>query len=126
MQVRVLGSPAPKGSYRPITVNGKTRLIPASKGEKKWRAAVSQTCEGLEPLPAKTPLKCELIFTMRRPKTVKRPRPTVPPDLDKLCRCTLDGLQDAHILPDDAQIVELHAEEHYGPRPGAFITVEAI
>jgi Holliday junction resolvase RusA-like endonuclease len=40
-------------------------------------------------------------------------RPTVAPDVDKLSRAVLDGLQ-GQLYRNDSQVVEKHASKHYG------------
>lgn len=127
-QIRVHGTPAPKGSYRAITgKDGKARLIPMSKREKPWRDAVRKAADYLQVFLAPCPLKCRITFYILRPKTVKREHPTVPPDLDKLCRSTLDGLQDSQMLQNDSLIVELEASKQYVEEdPGCLIEIERI
>lgn len=72
-------------------------------------------------------LTVEAVFHLPRGKTVKRLWPTVPPDVDKLARCLLDALTDAHLISDDKQVVTLNARKVYAtPQrgPGAEIVVK--
>lgn len=103
-------TPAPKGSYRFV----RGHAIPMSKREKPWRNLV--------------PVSVRITFFMPRPKTVKRHMPTVPPDIDKLCRAVLDALTDAGVWVDDSQVVDLGATKIYtsGIHIGAHITVEGL
>lgn len=119
-------APAPKGSYKTYrTRAGKTVLQPASTKEKPWRQAVALkgrqalALAGLATPPKTLPLAAIIIFHMPRPKTVKRALPTVPPDIDKLVRATLDGLTDGRIITDDSRIVRLEAEKTYATDPAA-------
>ena len=122
----VRGTPAPKGSYRPITqksrISGKpvTRLIPMSKKEKPWRQAVVRAVSPYV-LPAGrqiiAPVEVTMTFFLPRPKTVSRETPTVKPDLDKLLRSTFDGLTDSGIIHDDAQITRAEAVKVYAVPP---------
>lgn len=121
----VEGTPASKGSYRAVTGRSRktgkpvTRLIPMDKKERPWREKVRQTA-----LAAMTdnhftgfgrgvPVELCVGFTVARPKTVRRFRPTVKPDLDKLLRCLMDGLTDSGIIHDDAQITNIAASKGY-------------
>lgn len=90
----VIGDPAPQGSKRAFVRGGKAVIVEDAKGHKDWRAAVtSQVMQQLVAYPEHEPMKgaidIELVFKMRRPKTVTRNHPYVAPDLDKLCRHTL-------------------------------------
>lgn len=62
-------------------------------------------------------------FVLARPRTVTRPHPTVPPDLDKLIRAVLDGLT-AIAYRDDAQVTSIKASKRYGQDIGVHITIE--
>jgi len=56
-------------------------------------------------------------------------RPCGRPDLDKLVRSTMDGLGEAGVFGDDAQISDIQASKRYAtPQhlPGASITVECV
>lgn len=74
-----------------------------------------------------------LDFYLDRPRTHHRPDGTLAaaavmawpkaPDLDKLCRSTLDALKAGHLLEDDAQVVELHTSKRYGPKGGCAVGV---
>lgn len=125
-------APAPKGSYKTYqTRAGKTVFQPASRKEKPWRQAVAlygrQALAGQQPPPRGQALEARIRFRFQRPRTVTRALPTVPPDLDKLVRATLDGLVDGGIITDDSQIVRLEAEKIYVPTldaQGAAITLK--
>lgn len=57
-------------------------------------------------------------FYLLRPKSVKRLLPSVPPDLDKLCRALGDALSvDSAALADDSLIVKWHASKLYCTNP---------
>jgi crossover junction endodeoxyribonuclease RusA len=127
--------PAPQGSKRHV---GNGRMIEASKKVKPWRFAVSQAAlETNEPITDR-PVMVQITFMFNRPKSHYNSKgqlkPTAPlykqtkPDLDKLCRSTLDGLTNV-LLKDDSQVVNLicckiYAEE--GELPGALITINAL
>lgn len=117
LRLVVEGTPGPKGS----TVPGKRRdggiyTRPASKLTKPWELAVSTAVadalvEMLEP-----PYRVTLHFRVPRPK-----KPTwrwpVTHDLDKLARCTIDGLQKGGAILDDKHVVEIWTTKRYAPGP---------
>ena len=71
------------------------------------------------------PVGIELIFSIARPKTVKRRRPHVRPDLDKYIRAALDALTGI-AYGDDEQVCKIVAEKVYSPVPGLFVTVYSL
>lgn len=123
-------TPAPKGSYRFV----RGHAIPMSKREKPWRnlvsdnARIAMTREKFTQFDKDVPVSVHITFLMPRPKTVKRHTPTVPPDIDKLCRAVLDALTDVGVWVDDSQVVDLGATKIYasGIHIGAHITVEGL
>lgn len=125
----VPGRCAPQGSKRSV---GRGRFVEASKYLPAWRKAITEfaiyaateqswdTIEG--------PVELQVTFYLERPATIpksKRPFPTVPPDVDKLCRAVGDGLTDACVWGDDSQVVSLVASKQYADtqQPGALITI---
>jgi crossover junction endodeoxyribonuclease RusA len=126
----VHGDPAPQGSkvWRP---NGS--MGDASKKTKPWREAiVGEILRQGMVYGITHPVSVRVTFMYRRPKAhyLKAGlRPDAPsykastPDLDKLCRSTLDGLVQAGMLADDAIVVSLMAQKRYGDWQGAYISV---
>lgn len=125
--------PGPQGSKRHV---GNGRLIEASKKVAPWRAAVADAiakawAEGEGFRLYDKAVEIEITFLLPRPKSVsisKRPLPTSPPDLDKLCRSTLDGLVQGGALKDDSLVVNLYAKKIYADsRPyGAEIEIRPL
>lgn len=113
------GLPVPQGSMK--VING--RVI-HNKGSElaAWRSAVALTARQKGARPSPDPIKIEMRFYMPRPKTVKRPEPSVAPDLDKLIRAVLDGLT-AIAYIDDGQVTEIVAQKAYGDRIGVDISL---
>lgn len=119
ISLRVFGDPAPQGSKRIVRGN---RLIEAA-GEKlkRWRRDIASECQRAKQENPEVfftdAVEVTVTFYMPRPKTVseaKRPFPTVPPDLDKLCRGLLDGIGQSEVIwGDDSQVVRLLAEKKY-------------
>jgi uncharacterized protein YjiS (DUF1127 family) len=95
VDLRVIGVPAPQGSKTRMP-NGAMVEGGSAAGRAKhlaWRTAVAQ-------------------FFLPRPASRKRDRwADRKPDLDKLLRCTLDGLTDAGLIRDDARVTYIAASK---------------
>lgn len=132
----VPGRPITKGSLKCVGRNGRHQLIESNPETKEWLGAVAiaATSLGLTIDPDQ-PVGVEVTATMPRPASYHRsgkfahllrenaPRYPVRArsgDIDKLSRLVLDALQQAGVLADDAQVVELRARKFF-PRqaPGA-------
>jgi crossover junction endodeoxyribonuclease RusA len=103
------------------------RLVEASKKLKPWRKAIAKAVE--EQLPTNHqillgPVLVEVNFFLPRPSTIrqnKRAFPIVPPDVDKLARGLLDGLNQGpdgksntgRLWADDSLVVHLVARKFY-------------
>ena len=114
---RVFGEPVTKGSGF-IVVRG--RAVPKhSSRMKKWEKAVRDASieNGLPEEPITEPVKVDLAFFLRKPQRPRNILPISRPDIDKLVRCTLDGLQttkrDAGLISDDSIVVSLSAFKRY-------------
>lgn len=120
-RLTVYGEPAPKGSRTAGTRRDGTRYTrPACKREHDWTEAVASQARWLgtqlDGLPA-APYAVELTFYLTRPA---RPAHAYPSrtDLDKLARCTLDGLVRGGVLTDDRHVIELRACKRWATAPG--------
>lgn len=121
---KVLGTPAPQGSKRAFVVKGRAVLTEDSKKTKPWRDSVATAAQdAMEGLPIDGPVAVTITFYFARPKSVRRPYPSVAPDIDKLERTILDGLQAGGVITDDARVVDLTAKKRYADTPSADITV---
>jgi len=110
---RVDGLPVPQGSMRVFNgheVHNKGAELAV------WRAAVAIEARRAGCTPEPGPVKLDLLFSMPKPKTVKRLHPTVAPDLDKLIRAVLDSMTAIAYL-DDGQVTEINAIKVYGSAP---------
>lgn len=140
LTIRVIdATPAPQGSFFARIVGGGTRgplraiVVADNKTTEPWRKAVRAAAESAIRaaawLPLNEALSVEIVFVLDRPKTAKRRTyPSVRPDLDKLCRSTLDALTDL-VIADDARVVRLVACKRYaepGQPCGARIRVAAM
>lgn len=130
VSLRTAGVPRPQGSKKAfVGKNGRAVLVDDNKPElKKWRAAVEKSARGAMVAfdvagPVLGPVAVALVFTLERPKTVKRALPHVAPDLDKLQRSVLDALTTAGVWKDDGQVTTISARKIYGPKPGALVSV---
>jgi Holliday junction resolvase RusA-like endonuclease len=129
--LEVLGTPAPKGSVRPIVVKGRAMLTPShgKEGQRKlrsWETAVREAAlaaigEVEVPPFVAVPLVVEMTFRMARPaghwgaKGLKPSAPKHPatkPDIDKLFRLAGDVLNSI-VFDDDSRIVEAVVRKVY-------------
>jgi len=119
----VFGEPAPKGSR---TVgrrkNGTIYTRPANPKEKSWAKAVSDACRGHVGFDG--PYEVELKFRFVSPGKPSYSYPSRS-DLDKLVRCTLDGLVVGQVLTDDRHVTRLVAQKEYGTE-GCIIKVRSL
>jgi crossover junction endodeoxyribonuclease RusA len=120
MIFHVLGlTPAPQGSKRHV---GGGRMVESSAKVKPWREAVRQEALKTAYAISDQPIYLHLLFRFRRPRGhfntrgILKPSaphtPTTRPDLDKLCRSTLDGLTGV-LFHDDSQVAFIVASKEY-------------
>lgn len=125
------GHPAPKGSLKCVGARGKVRhqLIEDNSKTAPWRAKIVKACEQVtQHADARQPVDIELTFTIERPsshygtgRNAQRLRDNAPRhpsthgtgDIDKLARLAIDALQDAGVLPNDAQVVDLTCRKRF-------------
>lgn len=121
---RVEGEPAPKGSKRHV---GNGRMIESSKKLPAWMRAVKQEATKNRPsAPVDAPVSVFMDFYLPRPKRPRYDVPAVKPDVDKLARSVLDGLEAAGVITNDSRVTKLRATKHYASDvtpPGADITI---
>jgi crossover junction endodeoxyribonuclease RusA len=136
MMFHVLGlSPAPQGSKRHV---GGGRMIESSAKVKPWREAVRTEALATGLAISDQPIYLHLRFRFRRPrghhnskgevKASARIEHITRPDLDKLCRSTLDGLTGV-LFKDDSQVAFLEASKEYalpGEMEGCHIEIREI
>ena len=138
--IRVYGLPAGQGSKRHV---GNGRMVESSKRVAPWRSDVMlHSRNAYQGPPLACPVSMEITFWLPRPKSHYRTgrfagelKPNAPvfaptvPDIDKLCRSTLDGLSmksGGAILVDDSQVVTITAQKRYVTEAegcGAYIRV---
>jgi Holliday junction resolvase RusA-like endonuclease len=134
----VLGKPQPQGSMKGFVLpgkdGGKPRAILTSANEKMkpyrqqvgWAALDARAKAGHHGLFADKQIAVgiEMKFYFERPPSIskKRLHIAVKPDIDKLCRSTIDAMTGI-MFADDAQIIQLSAEKYYGIPERAEIAV---
>jgi crossover junction endodeoxyribonuclease RusA len=128
-------TPAPQGSKRHV---GGGRMVESSAKVRPWREAVRQEALATGLTITAQPVFLRLSFTFARPKGHRNAkgqlRPSAPvdhitrPDLDKLCRSTLDGLTGV-LFCDDSQVAFMVASKAYalpGELEGCTIEIKLI
>lgn len=124
--------PAPQGSKRHV---GNGRMVEASKKVAPFRKAIadavfSELVATGDDRVFTDPVVVWATFFLPKPSTVKRLLPWVQPDVDKLSRSLLDGMeQNAGVLASDALVLELHARKVYAAVPsdvGVRVQVKAL
>jgi len=136
--VTIGGTPVGKGSLKCVGRSGRHQLVEDNPATSDWRAEIVRNVEGivagLDALHAEhhEPIGVEITTTLRRPDShygrgsgagiVKLSAPYYPTalrtgDVDKLARLVLDALQDADVLDDDAQVVEVLSRKAYVDDP---------
>ena len=127
----VTGIPVQQGSKNAYVV-GKRAVVTDQNAKtlKPWRATVAEQagvaareCEQFAGA-----LAVALDFYMPRGATVKRARPSVTPDLDKLVRALFDGITDSKLWKDDALVVEMNVREWYADDrpPGVQVRIDGL
>ena len=128
-------TPAPQGSKRHV---GNGRMVESSAKVRPWREAVRQEALATGLGISDQPIYLHLLFRFQRPKghhnskgQIKQSAPTTHitrPDIDKLCRSTLDGLTGV-LFRDDSQVAFLVASKEYalaGELEGCQIEIRTI
>lgn len=129
--------PAPQGSKKYVgqrtTAAGNSipLIVESSPRLPAWRKAVSDAVitamhDSGDNTQFDGGVKVEAVFYLPRPKTVKRPDPITPPDLDKLTRALLDGIsaKGLGVWRDDSQVIRLHVAKKYATgEPGVAVTI---
>ncbi len=113
------GTPVPQGSMK--VINGHI-LHSQGSALAVWRSTVALSARFAGAKPVEGAIGIEILFRVRRPKTVKRDYPTVAPDLDKYIRGVLDALTGI-AYQDDAQVIDIKAEKVYSDSAGADIKI---
>jgi Holliday junction resolvase RusA-like endonuclease len=141
------GTPAPQRSTQAFAIRrgskargtleytGQVTLQEMSKNVDPWRKAVAtavvnaiqlQTAHDRWAGVLTGPVEVRITFALHRGKSVRRPWPTVTPDLDKLVRSTLDGISMGGAWTDDKLATRILTEKVYAGTPGALDSPGAV
>lgn len=130
--ITVHGLPAPQGSKRHV---GNGVMIESSAKVKPWREACKWAALEVG-ASIKGAVAIEIVFTMPKPKSAPKKIVTFPdkkPDIDKLCRSTLDALVSAGAIEDDARVISLYSRKVFPGEhqkalavPGAVISIAEL
>ncbi len=134
LRVFVAGHAAPQGSKRHV---GGGVLVESSKRVRPWRTDVREALcrrsgQPLRVFPGAVSVGIE--FIMPRPKSGPRSKPGAhcdgPPDLDKMARAVLDGLESSGVITNDSRVVQFHRLAKRladpGETPGAYIEIRSM
>lgn len=132
--ITIPGDPAPKGSLKCIGRRGRVahNLVEDNEKSTPWREKIVWLLKSKRgrwtPAAHHQPIAAEVTFTLARPpsqygqgRNSKRVLPSAPAyptakgtgDVDKLLRLVLDALEDAGVLDNDAQIIEVTTRKEY-------------
>lgn len=136
----VYGTPATKGSLKPVPRGKHFALVESHTTSKPWREAVKWAAlqaiadrEGTgDPFATLSgPVEVRVVFSFAKPKSAPKTRRTWPVtrssgDVDKLLRNLFDALVDAGVMADDSQVVDVRAQKAFvGDYPSATISPSA-
>lgn len=140
----VRGNPKTKGSFNPIISKypskktGKHYVFMMESGTEKskeerksWMKTVTDAVwaewdRQVDQVLDDVPIRVDLIFYLRRGKTVKRERPHTKAvgDKDKLERLVLDCLTKAGVYNDDAQVCEGETSKFYDDKKPSGVLIQ--
>ena len=113
------GNPRPQGSMRAFN----NRIVHNKSPElMAWRKVIADAALVAGCKPIDSPIIISMRFILKRPKSVTRKHPTVPPDSDKLVRGCFDALTGI-AYKDDSQVIKLTASKEYGEIPGVEVEI---
>lgn len=125
----VWGKAEPGGSKKAVTIPGRrySQIVDANAKAKGWQTTIAKVArvEMMVRERLEGPLGMKVEFVLERPKSVKRPSPSVRPDVLKLTRPLEDALTGI-VYEDDGQITYEVLSKRYardGEKPHAVITV---
>lgn len=124
----VPGDPRPKGSKNiGRTKAGQSYVYEQDAANlRKWMRSVRDAAEGHStPWMRQVPVIVKMSFVMRATSPHHVGWHAKAPDLDKLVRAVLDGLQEGKrpLIVDDGAVVKVLAAKRWGEWPGVHITV---
>lgn len=123
------GVPIPQGSHSASRYGS---VYDSNPKLKPWRKTLTKAAvealAGRSGFTKHAEISLLLDFYMPRGSTVKRRRPNVRPDADKLTRAVGDSLTTAKVYVDDGQVVTIHVEQWYADddNPGVRVVVKEL
>lgn len=141
VEFNVLGEPQPQGSKTTVVRAGRRPVMREDNPlTGPWRSTV--TAAAVKAMGDRQlrsgPLRLRVVFVFPRPaghwgtgRNAGRLKPSAPvycrtrPDVDKLLRAVGDALTGV-VFRDDAQVVIVAAEKHYGEPPCAHVVIEEL
>lgn len=135
IRLNIFGLPQPQGSKKGFLSGGRVVIVDVNpKALKAWRQQVARSVTRYrEKYPEHEPYDActlDVTFWLPAPKTMPKGRtvPCVRPDLDKLVRALMDGLDGLYV--DDSRVVDITARKRYttvdGRAPGATVVLEPV
>lgn len=126
MAFSVTGRPRTKGSLKVVTPRGrKPVLIEDHALSKPWRVKIVKAIKAqypdIQPTSCAVEVRVSFWFERNGPSARILPWPTLNAgvnaagDIDKLLRNLLDALQDADVILDDCQVVEVRSVKEWAP-----------
>ena len=132
LSFEVGGRSVSKGS---LTSYGPGRIVEAVAGSVEWRAevawAASRAAKEAQwvPILRPRPARLVVVFSFARVGRAAYPTTRATFDTDKLLRNVCDALQDARVIEDDSQVIDLHGMKRWASEavgPGAWIELSAL
>lgn len=134
----IVGRPRPQGSMRTFVMNGHAHARHSDSTMSHRAHVIANLAASWSQEPTDAPALVSLLFEFARPKSHYRTgrnshllkdtapiRHTQPPDLDKLVRLMLDGLEMAGVLVNDSQVWHLSAAKMWGTADRTHVTLRA-
>lgn len=141
VEFTVPGEPQPQGSKTVVQQRGRRpRMFEDNPDTAPWRERVERFARAaMDGRQIRTgPLRMTVTFVFRRPaghwgtgRNAGKLKPSAPlyvrtrPDVDKLVRAVGDAITGT-VCRDDAQLVVVHAEKHYGDPACAHVVVDEL
>lgn len=130
LEFKVVGLPIAQPRHRAACRNGFPSLyLPSKHAVHAYKQSIGEAASVAQEDKATIEgcVKLDVIFVFKAPKKsqIKNWR-CAKPDIDNLLKAVLDGLTDAGIWCDDAQVVQIHAGKCYGVEASTQVRIEPI
>ena len=105
--------PVAKGRPRSVLIGGFVRTLTDKKTREAEKILKLLMRAQWNRPPLTGPIKVDILFLLRKPKTVKREYPTVPSDVDNYAKLVLDCMNEI-VIEDDSMVIDLRVRKEYG------------